>query len=96
MRLSALTISFATVAAATLAVMAFPATGQAQGWDPNSPVCMDVYSREGGYRQCGFTSIPECQASASGRGAECVVNPYYVGNSVQPGVPHHRRHRRTT
>jgi hypothetical protein len=94
MRLSALTLSFATVAAATIAVMAFPTAGQAQGWDPNYPICMDVYGRGGGYRECAFTSIPQCQATASGRSAECVVNPYYAGDIVDAPPRHGRRHRR--
>ncbi|MGY4314270.1 DUF3551 domain-containing protein [Bradyrhizobium sp. JR3.5] len=53
----------------------------AQMYDPNYPVCMGVY---GGrltpeYIDCSFTSLPQCQATASGRSATCSVNPFYNG-----------------
>jgi len=53
---------------------------QAQTYDPRYPVCMKIYdgSFGGGERiDCGFTSLPQCQASASGRAAMCVTNPYF-------------------
>ena len=28
---------------------------------------------------CSYTSYSQCMASASGRAAQCVVNPYYSG-----------------
>jgi hypothetical protein len=52
---------------------------QAQTYDPNYPVCLQVYDRDGNYISCGYTSIPQCQASASGRAAQCITNPYYAG-----------------
>jgi hypothetical protein len=52
---------------------------QAQTYDPNYPVCMQVYSKGANYITCGYTSIGQCQASASGRGAQCLTNPYYAG-----------------
>lgn len=53
----------------------------AQAYDPNYPVCLEVY---GGrltpeYIDCSFTSLPQCQATASGRSATCSVNPFYKG-----------------
>jgi hypothetical protein len=30
------------------------------------------------YFECAYTSMPQCAASASGRSAQCVVNPYYA------------------
>jgi Protein of unknown function (DUF3551) len=60
---------------------------QAQTYDPNYPVCLQVYGRGANYISCGFTSIPQCQMSASGRAAQCIVNPYYAG------VPYRRKHR---
>lgn len=58
----------------------------AQMYDPNYPVCMEVY---GGrltpeYIDCSFTSLPQCQATASGRSATCSVNPFYKGPRTQP------------
>ncbi|MDI4232407.1 DUF3551 domain-containing protein [Bradyrhizobium sp. 31Argb] len=52
---------------------------QAQTYDPNYPVCLQVYQGMVDYYfECRYTSIPQCQASASGRAAQCVVNPYYA------------------
>jgi Protein of unknown function (DUF3551) len=59
---------------------------QAQTYDPNYPVCLQVYGRAGNYIACGYTSIAQCQLSASGRAAQCITNPYYGG-------PHRRKHR---
>jgi hypothetical protein len=56
---------------------------QAQTYDPNYPVCLQVYSRGGSYIACGYTSIAQCQASASGRAAQCLTNPYYAGAQGQ-------------
>jgi hypothetical protein len=28
--------------------------------------------------ECSYTSLPQCNASASGRSAQCVVNPYWA------------------
>ena len=30
------------------------------------------------YYECSYTSLPQCNASASGRSAQCVVNPYWA------------------
>jgi Protein of unknown function (DUF3551) len=69
--------SFAILAIATIAAM--PAA-RAQTYDPNYPVCLQVYQGWNDYYfECGYTSIPQCQMSASGRAAQCVVNPYYAG-----------------
>jgi Protein of unknown function (DUF3551) len=58
----------------------------AQTYDPNYPVCMQYYggSLGGSYIDCSFTSIPQCQATASGRPAMCSVNPYYAGPPAAP------------
>jgi Protein of unknown function (DUF3551) len=67
----------ATVLAALL-ILAAPA--QAQTYDPRYPVCLQIYqSMVDYYFECAYTSIPQCQMSASGRNASCVVNPYYGG-----------------
>jgi hypothetical protein len=64
----------------------------AQTYDPAYPVCLHVYSRMGSnYYGCAYTTLPQCNASASGRSASCVINPYYVGAGDPAG---HRRHRR--
>ncbi|MGX1105784.1 MULTISPECIES: DUF3551 domain-containing protein [Bradyrhizobium] len=72
-------LKFIIVIAALGAGLAGPAA--AQMYDPNYPVCMEVY--EGRltpeYVDCSFTSLPQCQATASGRSASCSVNPFYKG-----------------
>ena len=52
---------------------------RAQTYDPNYPVCMHVFGAlEGERMDCIFTSIAQCEASASGRPAMCVINPYFA------------------
>jgi hypothetical protein len=76
-------LALATLAIATIS-LAGPA--RAQTYDPNYPVCLQIY--QGGmtdyYFECGYTSMPQCQASASGRAAQCVVNPYYGKGKAAP------------
>ena len=60
----------------------------AQTYDPAYPVCLHVY-KFGGYYECRYTSLPQCNMSASGRGALCVVNPYYAN----PGPRKTRSHK---
>jgi Protein of unknown function (DUF3551) len=67
---------FAVVALA-MTVIATPV--QAQMYDPNYPVCMHVYGElEGERMDCIFTSLAQCAATASGRSATCLVNPYFA------------------
>jgi hypothetical protein len=83
MRILAMTIlTIAPVLTATAAL--------AQTYDPKYPVCLQVYQgREDFYFECAYTSLAQCNMSASGRAAQCVVNPYYV----QPGPRKKRPHR---
>jgi hypothetical protein len=53
---------------------------QAQTYDPSYPVCMRLYAGPfggGEWIDCSYTSLPQCQFSASGRGAMCVINPNF-------------------
>ena len=69
------------------------APAQAQTYDPNYPVCLQVYqSMVDYYFDCTYRTIAQCQASASGRAASCVVNPYYAGRAGKPVVRHRRSH----
>jgi len=53
---------------------------KAQTYDPSYPVCLQIYQGFVDYYfECAYTTMGQCQASASGRAAQCVVNPYYVG-----------------
>ena len=71
------TITLAMLATATM----FAAPARAQSYDPSYPVCLKVYSggRGGGeYNECRYTSLAQCNASASGRSAMCMINPWYA------------------
>jgi hypothetical protein len=68
----------AALAIAALALPAAPAT--AQTYDPRYPVCLQVYQGFVDYYfECAYNNMAQCQMSASGRAASCVVNPYYAG-----------------
>jgi Protein of unknown function (DUF3551) len=89
-------VKLASLAMLSIGTMAAAAPAHAQAYDPNYPVCMQVYgplSRT----ECRYFSIPQCQASASGRSARCEINPFFANASREPieaPIPrHHRRHR---
>jgi Protein of unknown function (DUF3551) len=65
-------------------------SARAQTYDPNYPVCLQTYSIGGGYIECGYTSLAQCAQSASGRGGQCIYNPYFAGAQA-PGQPRYRR-----
>ena len=65
------------------------APARAQTYDPAYPVCIQVYDSDGGRILCGFNSLAQCAASASGQSAQCITNPYYGG----AGAPISRRQR---
>jgi len=69
------------------------APARAQTYDPSYPVCLHVYGRIT-YYECRYTSLPQCNASASGRAAQCVINPYFARAYEEPTGRHYRRHRR--
>ena len=59
---------------------------KAQTYDPNYPVCLHAFRWGGDDFECSYTSLPQCEASASGRGAMCVTNPYFANAyEVPPG-----------
>jgi hypothetical protein len=82
----------ATMALAALAGAVLTCTpARAQTYDPNYPVCLQVYqSMVDYYFDCSYTSMAQCAASASGRNAECVVNPYYAKPQAKP-APRRKR-----
>ena len=87
MRIPALAIlTLATVLTATPTL--------AQTYDPKYPVCLQIYqSMTDFYFECAYTTLAQCNMSASGRAAQCIVNPYYTGTKAPPGR-RDRRHRR--
>ena len=64
----------------------------AQAYPPDVPVCLQVYGRAN-YLECRYSSIAQCQQTASGRAAQCIENPYFVGRH-SPGPRRERRVRR--
>ena len=78
---------------AIVAIAAISATqpARAQTYDPNYPVCLRVYGPIS-YNDCRYMSLAQCAVSASGRGAECVTNPFFAQAEVPMPRPY-RRHR---
>jgi hypothetical protein len=70
----------------TIAAVLTAKPALAQTYDPRYPVCLQVYQGFTDYYfECGYTSMAQCNMSASGRAASCVVNPYYTGGKASPG-----------
>jgi hypothetical protein len=70
----------ATALTILAAAIALPAPARAQTYDPSYPVCLQVYqSIVDYYYECRLPDDGAVRASASGRSAQCVVNPYYGG-----------------
>jgi hypothetical protein len=78
-------LAFGTVAASEPA--------RAQTYAPNYPVCLHVYGPIT-YYECGYTSLAQCALSASGRAAQCVVNPYTANASAESSPRYYKRLRR--
>ena len=85
MRIPALAIL--AIAAASGAVPA-----QAQTYDPSYPVCLHVYGKVS-YYECAYNTLPQCNTTASGRSAQCVINPYFAHASQDPSARHYKRYR---
>ena len=74
--------------ALTMLGATIPAPGQAQTYDPSYPVCLQIYQGYVDYYfECRYQTMAQCAASASGRAAQCVVNPYYAGRGKRPKRP---------
>jgi hypothetical protein len=63
----------------TIAMTLSAASAQAQTYDPAWPVCMQTWTKGSNFIACGYTSLEQCRATASGRSAMCMLNPYYAG-----------------
>ena len=78
----------AAFAILTIATILTAAPARAQTYDPNYPVCLEVYGEDGSVIECGFTSLAQCtQAASGGRSAMCFNNPYFKSAGA-PAVPH--------
>jgi hypothetical protein len=81
------TFSFAIATIGFMSCASAPA--RAQIYDPDYPVCAQVYGRVS-YFDCRYASLEQCQSLVVGRSASCVVNPYFA--QKKPATP--RRSRR--
>jgi hypothetical protein len=64
----------------TMGIILAAEQARAQTYDPAFPVCMNVVGLRGGnYQDCTYYTMVQCAASASGRAAQCNLNPYYAG-----------------
>jgi hypothetical protein len=82
----------ATLAILSAATILTAAPVRAQTYDPAYPVCLQVYQGFNDYYfECAYTSLPQCNASASGRAAQCIVNPYYAGRKTASPPRRNRR-----
>ena len=87
MRISAMAILAAIAVLTTL-----PA--QAQTYGGNGPVCLHQWYWGGSDTYyCGYVSMDQCNATASGLPAMCVINPYFA-NAQMPREPAYRQPRR--
>ena len=78
---------------ATTAVLA-AAPAQAQTYGGNAPICLQQWYEFGGYSiNCDYSSMAQCNATASGLPAMCITNPYFA-NAQVPREPAHRQPRR--
>ena len=72
-----------------LAILAIAAVltavpARAQTYNSSYPVCLQTHVMGGGYIECSYTGLAQCNASASGRAAQCFANPYFAGGQVGP------------
>jgi len=80
------------LALAILVIGAVSVAAHAQTYDPHFPVCLQSYSLGGRSIDCSYTSLAQCNASASGRAAQCLTNPFFAQAYQEP--PPRRGYRR--
>ena len=81
-----------TLAILAIATVSVAGPAAAQTYAPGYPVCLHVYGPIT-YYECRFASLAQCNLSASGRSAQCSVNPYFA-NAQVPTQRVYRRYRR--
>jgi hypothetical protein len=78
------------VGALAIGTLLMSGAAHAQTYVPDYPVCLKVYG-PATYYECRYMSLAQCNASASGRSAQCFVNPYVA--SIEGSPARYRRHR---
>lgn len=70
-----------------IGTMVVAAPARAQTYDPRFPVCIQTYGIDGSNIECSFSTLAQCAASASGRAAQCMNNPFFAGaGRLPPGA----------
>jgi Protein of unknown function (DUF3551) len=80
-----------TLATLTIAAVLTAPPARAQTYGGAFPVCLQTYGIGGNYIDCSYASLAQCNASASGRAAQCYINPYFASTQVPAGFWRHRR-----
>ncbi len=57
----------------------------------NYPVCLRVYG-PATYDECRYVNMAQWAATASGRAAQCLANPYFENAKAPAGPRRHHRH----
>ena len=66
-------------------------SAQAQTYDPNFPICLQSCALGGCKIECDYASLAQCNASASGRAAQCYTNPFFAHRYREPPRRSYRR-----
>jgi hypothetical protein len=78
-------LSMRVLACAMLAIAVMVVPARAQTYDPSYPVCMQVFTIDGDHFECRYSTLAQCQASASGRGGtQCLTNPFFAQAGRKP------------
>ena len=80
-----------SLAILTIAMVLTAAPARAQTYNPDYPVCLQTYGIGGGYIACGYSSLAQCNATASGRAAQCITNPYFASAQAPAGARYRRQ-----
>jgi hypothetical protein len=87
--------SIIALGALITAVSIFHGAGPARA-EIDYPVCRSGGGEGGSYLRCDFTTLEQCQATASGIGGSCIVNPFYRSdtnsNNANATYRGHARH----
>ena len=84
--LMALTAAYAVLVAVPAMAGGLPAGAQ--------PYCIKGCDYGGGIGDCSFSSLAQCQATASGRVATCATNPYFNARAEMAADPGHMSRRK--
>jgi len=76
---------FATIALVAIAAVARPAAAIEYPW------CAQYGGKDGGARNCGFSTLEQCRATLSGMGGFCAPNLFYPGTASNTSPSNRKR-----